>query len=319
MHIPDGFISDPVNTVTGVATMAALAYAGWRIKDETKLQPLLAPLFAVVATFVFAAHMLNFPIGGGTSGHFLGAVLAAALMGPWAACLALALVLFVQGAFFADGGLLAFGSNVFNMGVIGGIVSYYAMRGLRSVLPEGKGGFLASVGVASWLSIVLASTSCSLQLVLSGAAELGTILPAMVGTHAVIGAGEALIAVLAVAALTSAYPSLMPIWAKADSVSPSRVKAASLLTSGLAVSLLLAMLVSPLASSFPDGLEKVAEEQGIKSHAEAALWTGSPFADYQVAPLESESASTALAGLIGSLLVFAFAMVSTKGAARLRR
>jgi cobalt/nickel transport system permease protein len=321
MHIPDGFISDPINSVTAAATLAALGYGALRMKEEVRKQPLLTAMFAVITTFIFAAQMLNFPIGGGTSGHFLGAVLAASLMGPWAACASLALVLFVQGLFFADGGLMAFGSNVFNMGIVGGVVSYYGLRRLRSFLPEGKAGFLTSVGITSWLSIVLASAACSLQLALSGTVPLLTVMPAMVGTHALIGLGEAAITMLAVAALAYAYPAVMPAWAQCDSSAPSPVQEKSLLASGLAVSLILAMLISPFASAFPDGLEKVAEDKGFIQTAteEAVVWTASPFPDYQVTAIEQESVSTAFAGLIGSLLVFTLAVGTGKRMSRQRR
>ena len=99
MHIPDGFISGPINATAAVIAVSAISYALWRLKQETFDQPHKVPLLATTAAFVFAAQMLNFPIGGGTSGHFLGAVTAAALMGPWAALIIMTLVLIIQALF----------------------------------------------------------------------------------------------------------------------------------------------------------------------------------------------------------------------------
>lgn len=314
MHIPDGFTSDPVNVGMGVVAATSLVACVWQMRKATVSASFVAPLLAVVATFIFAAQMLNFPIGGGTSGHFLGAVMAAAVLGPWGACLSLAVVLGVQGLFFGDGGVSAFGCNVVNMGVVGGLLAYPVLRKVRSLLPSGAFGFYAAAGVTSWLSIVLASSVCAIELALSGTSPLAVALPAMAGTHAVIGVGEAAITVAALAALFKAFPSVQPAWADMGSsmrlVRPAG--GARLVAAGMALALALAVFASPFASSHPDGLEKVAADVGFLAAAseDKVVWSNSPFPDYQVTPVASEGLSTSLAGLIGSLLVFGVALGS---------
>lgn len=323
MHIPDGFTSDHVNAAMGAVAVVSLAYSVWGVRKRDEGRNVFAPLFAVVASFIFAAQMLNFPIGGGTSGHFLGAVLAASLLGPWGACLALAVVLGVQGVFFGDGGLSALGANIVNMGVIGGLAAYPVLRRLRAAMPEGRFGFYAAVGMTSWFSIVAASGVCALELAASGTSPLSVAVPAMVGTHALIGVGEAAISVAALVLLHRFFPSVMPSWAKMEDgavVVSSRTEK-GLVAAGLAFALALAMFASPFASSSPDGLEKVAEDHGFLAAAseDKVVWANSPFPDYQVAAVHSDSVSTGLAGLIGSLLVFGLAFGSGRGMASTKR
>ncbi|MDD2325560.1 MAG: energy-coupling factor ABC transporter permease [Alphaproteobacteria bacterium] len=302
MHIPDGSLSEPVNLTCALGSVVALGYALFKTRGARAAS---LPMVALVASFIFAAQMLNFPIGGGTSGHFLGGVLAAALLGPWAGMMALALVLAVQGFFFADGGISALGANVLNMGVVGVALSSVAMVKLRAFCPAGKGGFLASVAATSVLSVMAASAVCAVELAFSGASTLGVVFPAMVGTHALIGLGEAAITVAALAAVAVVQPQILPCWsgvgASASSISSKTFGAAS-----LAVAVVLAVAVSPFASAFPDGLEKVAQDKGFEELASQAaqVWTGSPFADYQ-ALFGNEALATSAAGLIGTLLVFA--------------
>jgi cobalt/nickel transport system permease protein len=143
MHIPDGFVSGPLNAATFAISAGALGWAVAKAKKESEERTV--PLLGVTAAFVFAAQMLNFPVAGRTSGHFLGAVLCGVLLGPFNACLVMGLVLIVQALFFADGGITAFGSNVFNMGVIGGIGGTYVFSLLRKILRQSRKGFLAAV------------------------------------------------------------------------------------------------------------------------------------------------------------------------------
>ncbi len=312
MHIPDGFVSGPINAVAAVASVAALAYSLRKVKREFKDKDFAVPLMAVMAAFVFAAQMLNFPIGGGTSGHFLGAVVVATLLGPWSACIALAVVLVIQGLLFADGGISALGTNILNMGIVGGIVTYPVMRCLRAILPAGRGGYLASVAATSWFSIVLASSVCALELALSGTSPLGIALPAMAGTHALIGIGEALITTAVLSAVAIARPDIIPDWANlkvSEGATSTLQKATRGLTmAGLASAVALALFVSPFASGYPDGLEKVAEDKGFLETAseDKIVWTKSIFPDYKVQSIESEGPSTGMAGLIGTMAVFGF-------------
>ena len=207
MHIPDGFLNAGTSIATGVVAAAAVGYGLHKAREE--LDERSVPLLALCAAFVFAAQMLNFPVAGGTSGHFMGGVLAAVLLGPWLGELVIALVLLIQCLGFADGGLTALGANVFNMAVIGTIVSYYIFHGAKSLLPKSKPFFLASTGAVAWLSVMLASGACAVELALSGTSPLGVALPAMLGVHAIIGIGEAVITVPVVSVVLAVRPDLV--------------------------------------------------------------------------------------------------------------
>jgi len=208
MHIPDGFLSNEVAAVAAVASAGAVAY-GVRRAGET-LDDRRVPLLGVTGAFVFAVQMLNFPVAGGTSGHLLGAALAAVLLGPWLACLVMAVVLSTQALVFADGGITALGANVLNMGVIGALVVGGLMVAARSVLPRSRTAVLAVTGVGAWLAVMLGALSTALQLAASDTVPLDVVLPAMLGVHALIGIGEAVITVAAVAAVLSTRPDLVP-------------------------------------------------------------------------------------------------------------
>ena len=153
--------------------------------------------------------MLNFPVAGGTSGHFLGAALAAILLGPWLACLVLAVVLGVQAFVFADGGITALGANVLNMGVIGALLVGGLMSAARRVAGRGRTALLAISGAGAWLAVMAGATATSLGLAISGTVPLGTVLPAMLGVHAVIAIGEAVVTVAAVSAVLATRPDLL--------------------------------------------------------------------------------------------------------------
>jgi cobalt/nickel transport system permease protein len=179
MHIPHGFLS-PGIAVGGYVVAAAVCAAAVRQANRT-LSERQVPLLGVVAAFVFAAQMLNFPIPGGTSGHFLGALMVAVLLGPLVSCLVLAVVLTIQCLGFADGGLDALGANIFNMGVVAGTGCYYVFALLKRALPKTKWGFSASVGIAAWISIVVSAAFCAVELWVSGKVALSLALPMMVG------------------------------------------------------------------------------------------------------------------------------------------
>jgi cobalt/nickel transport system permease protein len=209
MHIPDGFLSPGVAASGGVVAAAAIAY-GLRVAN-VDLDESRVPLLGVIAAFIFAAQMLNFPIAGGTSGHFLGATLAAVLLGPWLACLVMAVVLITQCFAFADGGVSALGANVLNMGILGALLAGYAVKAGQRVLPHMRAAFLGTVGVVSWLAVMIGAGATSVELAASATIPLGTVLPAMLGVHALIGIGEAVITVTAVAAVLAARPDLVTL------------------------------------------------------------------------------------------------------------
>jgi cobalt/nickel transport system permease protein len=209
MHIPDGFLSPGVAAAAGAVAIAAVAY-GLRVAN-VELDEARVPLLGVTAAFIFATQMLNFPVAGGTSGHLLGATLAAVLLGPWLACLVMAVVLVVQCFAFADGGVSALGANILNMGVVGALLAGYLIVAAQKVLPRTRAALLGSVGFVSWLAVMVGATFTSFELSVSGTIPLDTVLPAMLGVHALIGIGEAVISVAAVGAVLAARPDLVAL------------------------------------------------------------------------------------------------------------
>lgn len=209
LHIPDGFLSGSVAAVAAVLAILAVAI-GLRIANRD-LDEARVPLLGVLAAFVFAVQMLNFPVVGGTSGHLLGATLAAVLLGPWIACLVMAVVISTQAFVFADGGVSALGANVLNMGVLGALLAGFLIKAVWPVLPRSRAALLGTVGVVSWLAVMVGAAATSVQLAISGTIPLGTVLPAMLGVHALIGIGEAVITVSAVSAVLLARPDLIAV------------------------------------------------------------------------------------------------------------
>ncbi len=207
MHIPDGFLNTGVSVATGIVAAGAVGYGLRKAREE--LDEKSVPLMAMVTSFIFAAQMLNFPVAGGTSGHFLGGALAALLLGPWLGCLVMALVLLVQCLGFADGGLTALGANILNMGIIGTVLVYYIFRFLQRALPSGRGSYLISAAAAAWLSVVMASGACAVELGISGTTPMGVALPAMLAIHAIIGIGEAIITVAVLSLVMAVRPDLV--------------------------------------------------------------------------------------------------------------
>jgi len=191
MHIPDGFLNVSTVATTYVVSAGGISYAVREV--ERRLGEKQVPLMGVLAAFIFAAQMINFPIAGGTSGHLVGAALAAILIGPFAGALIMSCVLIVQCLVFQDGGLLALGANVFNMGLVGCFVGYYCYRGVVMVMGADRRGTLVGGFVAAWGAVFVASVACAVELALSGTVPIGVALPAMAGIHALIGIGEGLI------------------------------------------------------------------------------------------------------------------------------
>jgi cobalt/nickel transport system permease protein len=209
LHIPDGFLSGGVALGCGVLAIAAVTYA---LKvANVELDEARVPLLGVLAAFIFAAQMLNFPIAGGTSGHFLGATLAAVLLGPWLACLVMAVVIAVQAFAFADGGISALGANVLNMGVLGALLAGLLVAAAMKALPHTRTALLGVVGIVSWLAVMAGAAATSVELAVSDTIPLATTLPAMLGVHALIGAGEALITLAAVSAVLASRPDLVAL------------------------------------------------------------------------------------------------------------
>ncbi len=201
MHIPDGFLSIPVAASTYVISGSWVGYSIKRVREEAGEKAI--PTMGVLAAFIFAAQMINFPVAGGTSGHLVGGTLIAILFGPYVASIIMSTILIAQSLLFADGGITALGANILNMGIIAPIVGFVIYRALR------KWHFKASIFIASWVSIVLSAAACALELSLSGTIPINVSLPAMVSVHALIGIGEGLITLFVILAIEKFNPDLI--------------------------------------------------------------------------------------------------------------
>lgn len=305
MHIPDGFLDAKTIVATSVFSAAGVGRALRKLTRE--LSPSRIPLMGLAAAFIFVAQMLNFPVVGGTSGHLIGAVLVSVLLGPSAGIIVMTAVLTVQCFLFADGGVLALGANIFNMGIVATVGGYYAYRSLSRAIP-GAYGMLVGVGFASWAATVLAAVCCTGELAWSGAVDWSAGFPAMTGIHMLIGVGEALITMLVFAAVYGTRPDLL----KAEGSRPEALRTRPLtdmLIYGSLVTIGLVLFVSPFASTWPDGLEKVAAVLGFESRTLAHSLAASPVAHYRVPGIGSPEAATAVAGLLGAAVVFILSFV----------
>lgn len=209
MHAPDGFLDGPTSAAMGVLAVGGVGVALRRAGQE--LEEKAIPLAGLTAAFVFAVQMLNFPVASGTSGHLLGGVLAAVLVGPWAGALCVTVVVVVQALLFADGGLTAVGYNVINMALVTALGGYAVFVLLRRVLPSTRTGVAAAAGIAAGVGVVLSSIAFSLQYAVGGAggASPGAVVTAMVGVHVLIGIGEGIITGLTVSAVLASRPDLV--------------------------------------------------------------------------------------------------------------
>jgi len=299
MHIPDGFLSILVSLAFWVLAVAGVGVALWRAGKE--LDERKVPLMGVLGATIFAGQMLNFAVAGGTSGHLMGAAIAAILLGPWSAVLVMTSVVSIQALLFQDGGLLALGANIFNMAVVGPFVAYGIYQ---TIVRLGRGrSWAAFTGgfVAAWTSIVVTALVVALQLAFSGTSPADVSVPAMGFVHTLIGVGEGLITVGALAFLHATRRDLLGL---APGAASKRSHQAVWIV-GLLIALALAVL-SPLASEHPDGLEWVAEEKGFLNAAQDAPFELIP--DYLFPGLSDQALATVVAGVIGVAIVFGVAL-----------
>jgi len=276
MHIPDGFIRDPlVWGGCGLLSAFVLGLAIRHTQEELSERATLLP--AMTGAFLFAAQMFNFPVAGGTSGHLLGGVLACMLLGGWSGILVTAFVLIVQCLLFQDGGITALGANILNMAVVGGGLGFslYSVGARLTQAPKLR---LMLLGVAAFLSVMLSATLAALEIGLSGVVPLATALSAMWLVHLPIALAEGVITASVVSALHRLRPELL------QGFDQKAIPPQVWLTGG-AVIATIALLALGFASSHPDGLERVAETLGFSSRAFAAL--PAPFPDYQTSEGDS--------------------------------
>lgn len=212
MHIPDGFIDLPTSIAFTAVSTAAVGVALKKAKSE--LSEKTAPLAGLTAVFIFAVQILNFPVAAGTSGHLLGGALAAVLVGPWVATLALTIVLLLQALLFADGGLTALGLNVFNISILAVWIAYFIFLILKKILPKTKTSLIVSSAIAALISVPVSAFGFWVQYAIGGNATfpLETVLTAMISTHILIGIGEAIITVLTISAIMASRSDLVFGW-----------------------------------------------------------------------------------------------------------
>lgn len=310
MHIPDSVLSAPVAAATGLVGAAGFAYGLKRL--EGKMGERTPVLMGMMAAFIFAAQMINFLVLPKVSGHLLGGVLAAVLLGPWAGSVVIGVVLVVQCLLFGDGGLYALGANYLNMGLIGSLGGYAIYAPIRRAI-GGRGGVVIGAMAASWFAVIVASGAFAVELAASGRwRDFPTILGWMALVHAAIGLGEALITGLVLRFLLLTRPDLIP-----DVEGPraaGRWGQAAL--AGLGIALALAVFLAPFASEQPDGLEFVGEKLGFLGEGAGPV-VAAPWSDYQWPGLgRAPALATAAAGGTGTLIVFAAGIVLARAVTR---
>ena len=338
VHVPDGFFNAAVSVSAGAVAAAGLAVCLRGARRE--LDDRTAPMAGLVAAFIFAVQMLNFPVAAGTSGHLLGGALAAILVGPYTGVLCMAVVLLVQCVFFADGGLTALGINITIMGIVTVVIGWGVFR-LVARLTRSRGGVTAAAFLAALISVPSAALVFSALFWVGGTApiEVSAVAAAMGGVHVLIGIGEGVITALTVGAVLAVRPDLVygargltkslvlrgadgtttgePIAVAAEERAPARASVKPFLLAGLGLTLLLAGIVSFFASSSPDGLEAVAENKGFLDQATHHVFGSWALADYG----EVGGIPVGIAGIIGVGLVLLIAggvAYATRGRGKVR-
>lgn len=304
MHIPDGMLDTKTVLAGWAAAAPTVAVAVGRVRRRMSDGRLV--LMSVIAALIFALQMLNFPLAGGTSGHFAGGALAAVLLGPWPAVLVISAVLAVQAFFFADGGVTSLGANIVNMAIVAPLVGWWVYS-LAVRVSDTRAGRVAGSFVAAWSACVAAALGAGLMVWASGAAPFAPVMGAMGFWHALIGIGEGLVTAGLVAYVYAVRPELMK--ADAEVMRPR----------GLAVSLgvvaLIAAGLSLLASTAPDGLESVAGKLSFLAEA-GPVWKLSPMAGYLVPGIDNEALAGALAGVVGVIVTGALLYAALRSARR---
>jgi cobalt/nickel transport system permease protein len=300
MHIPDGFLSPPVWAtfdVLSVPAVGLMARRAQRQMDDRKI-----PLLGVMGAFVFAAQMVQFPVGPGTSGHLVGGTLLAIALGPAAAAMVMTAILAIQAFVFQDGGIVALGANIFNMAVAGVLVGYLPYR----LWGAGPRRFWA-IFAGGALSVFASACLALLQLLISGVSMPGHLFAVSLGLFLVSGLLEGAITVAAVRAIER----LNPGWIRSPNEPGLRLVG---VVATAAVTLVVLGVV--VASTAPDGIWKLARELGLTSRSPA--WLQSPLADYQLAGFESVWVQRVLAGLAGIAVIYVVCLVTGKILARQR-
>lgn len=299
MHLPDGFLDAKTAVASGVLAAVGLGCALRSVRQS--LPPRRIPLLGMASAFVFAAQMINFPVAAGTSGHLIGAVLTAVLLGPGAAAVVMTSVLILQCLLFQDGGLTALGANIFNLGIVAPGIGYALYSVIRRAVGPSLRWRAFAAAFATWMATIAAAIVCAGELASSGTVSWRAAFPAMAGIHAVIGLVEALVTSLIVISLARLRPELLaPSHESATLRAPRKL----LIIEGLLITAGLAIFVAPFACGWPDGLEQVAISLGFSERASADGVLLAPWPDYQIPGIESRLLSAAVVGGVGTLAAF---------------
>lgn len=309
MHIPDGMLQAPTWIPAWLGSVGVLAWAAREVRK--RLSDGTIVMMAVFSALIFALQMLNFPVAGGTSGHFAGGAAAAIVLGLWPAMLVMAAVVTVQALFFADGGITALGANMLTMAVIGPLVGYFIYRALTRISGS-RGMKLAGSFTAAWAACVCSALSAGALLWLSGRAPLAAALGAMGFWHAIIGIGEGAITAGLVGYLLAVRPDLLS-GDEHRAVDARSVRRTAL---GLGAIALVAAGISFVASSNPDGLETAYERVG--SVFDAAPLFGAAMPDYVMPGVANDTVAGVLAGIVG-LVITGVLVYGLLTASRMRR
>jgi cobalt/nickel transport system permease protein len=343
MHVPDGFLSPEVCAATGAAAAAAVGLSVYKLRDG--MADRVVPLTGMTAALVFAGQMVNFPLGLPVSGHLIGGVLAGMIVGPWAGCLAITMVLVVQRFLFSDGGLYAMGANILHMAVIGSIGGYAVATVVRRMFRKEQVGILVGAVVASWVTVIAAAALFCLEFRLSHSPrdfKFGNIFALMIAIHSLIGIGEALITGCVLAYVLRQRPDL--IVSDASQARGLAGPISRVTVAGIVVALCVGAFVAPFASQLDDGLEHVAKQHGFaemaassrtlvsqsaenpattdsaqpaESHPAPERLGWSVFADYSAIPLSIggwQGLSVSVAGVVGTLSVLILALALGRAA-----
>lgn len=324
MHIQDGVLSPAVCAATAAISLGAVGFSLRRLKQSAGDRTI--PLTGMMAALVFAGQMVNFPIGAPVSGHLLGGVVTAVVVGPWAGCVAMTMVLFVQWALFSDGGLLAFGANVLHMAVIGAWGGHAVRMLVQRLAGGGRKGVVVGSVVAAWCSVMAAAALFCLEFRLScpeGVIDFSKVFAWMVSFHSLIGVGEALITGVAVSFVMTQRPELIssmstlagPHEPTGKSAQPTIVASITrTLAAGLIFALVVAAFLAPFASHYDDGLETVLRQLNLTEFNLTARVPGL-FADYDQVPVPIAgwpALAVSIAGVGGTLAVFSLALLLGK-------
>ncbi len=337
MHIQDGVLSPVVCAATGAIALGAVSYSVRRLKQSVGDRTI--PLTGMMAALVFAGQMVNFPIGAPVSGHLLGGVLAATVVGPWAGCVAMTLVLFVQWALFSDGGLFSLGANVLHMAVIGSWGGHAVRLFVQCFIGDSRKGIVIGSVIAAWVSVMAAATLLCLEFRLSWSPseiDVSKFFTLMVSFHSLIGLGEALITGVAISFVINQRPELIewraegrqppdgprnsqevrrltpassPNIDRVNPVNTTTVAITRTLAAGLIIALAIAAFLSPFASSSADGLEAALGQLGISEFNLTGRVPGM-LKDYDKVPVPIaawQTLAVSIAGIGGTLAVFVLA------------